>query len=420
MHQRDAIGDRVHLLFACLGLIAMFGPVTVTEIAFAPLAVFFLIRAVNTFPLWIHSFGQPTVLIAIALACWMMISLSWSPDPKNGWNEISELRWILLVGFIYPVIERRKLLILSMCIGIGFGMFAQLFDAFDGFGVNWIANLVANHPNRIAGWWHPVVGGGIFVAALGLSIPPAFAGVGRTKIFGRVMLLLCGISLIATGTRGAWVAGFILVLLSMLYTLITGKIKKKQAALILLVSVILITIAAFFLPDSVQSRINETRNEIQEVLDGRFDSYSGIRVQMAQTAIDEIAQHPFFGVGAGGYQQSAIDEDPESVVHAHAHNGLLQIWSTLGVVGVILWGMLLVSMLRGACLSWNRQLDGIWGLCPMLAIVGLVLASITDSIHINTQTAAMLGALAAMSPAYRPIMRNSDQTQSIADQHRDK
>lgn len=420
MHRRDGVGDRIHLLFACLGLIFLFGPVTVTEIAFAPLAVFFFIRVLNTFSLWIHGFGQPTVLIAIALACWMMISLNWTPDSANGWDEISELRWFLLVGFVYPVIEHRKLLIFSMCIGIGFGMFAQLFDAFDGFGVSWIADLVENHPNRIAGWWHPVVGGGVFVAALGICIPPAFAGEGRTKILSRAMLILSGASLIATGTRGAWIAGFVLVLLSILYVIVTHKINKKQVALIALVSVGLITIAAVMLPDSVQSRINETRDEIQEFFDGRFDSYSGIRVQMAQTAIEEIANNPIVGVGAGGYQQWAINENPESVVHAHAHNGVLQIWSTLGVVGVTLWGMLLISMLRGAWLSWDRVRDGIWGLSPLVAILGFMFASITDSIHINTQTAAMLGALAALCPAYRPNMTNSVQTQAFADQRRDK
>ena len=43
------------------------------------------------------------------------------------------------------------------------------------------------------------------------------------------------------------------------------------------------------------------------------------------------------GVGAGGYQAWANGQDPKASIHAHAHNSVLQMWSTLGAVGVLLW-----------------------------------------------------------------------------------
>ena len=405
MHQRDAIGDRIHLFFACFGMIALFGPVTLTEIAFAPLAVFFVVRIFNTFPVWIHGFGQPSVLVALALGVWMMITLSWSPDRAHGWGEIGELRWFLLVGFIFPVIEHRKYLIWSMCIGVVIGQLAQVADAFDGFNILWLARLVENHPNRISGWWHPVIGGDLLVAAIGLWIPPALCAQGRTKIIAWLGLIGSSLALIATGTRGAWIAGMILITLSLLAAAGKGVVTKKQLLVVFAIALAMVGLAWIVIPDVFESRISETKGEIHEMLNGQYDSYSGIRVQMAQTAIDEIIEHPLVGVGAGGYQQWSIDHNPESAVHAHAHNSVLQIWSTLGVVGVLLVGALIFAILRGAWLSWDRVRDGLWGLSPMVAFAGLLLASMSDSIQINTQSAAVLGALAALSPAYRPKIK---------------
>jgi len=406
MHQRDPLGDRLHLLFACLGLIALFGPVTLTEIAFAPLAVFFFVRIFNTFPVWIHGFGQPVALAAIALAGWMMLTLNWSGDSAHGWTEIGELRWFVLVGLIFPVIEKRMILIAAMCIGIAIAQLAQVVDAFDGFGIEPLANLVQNHPGRIAGWWHPVVGGSILVGALGLHLPALLFGTGfgsgRTRTLGIVGSSAIIVGIIATGTRGAWIACAILIALSILVGTITKQLRWQRVLIFVAALGALAILAGVVMGDGLRDRLDETRTELGEILDGQYDSYTGLRVKMGQAAIQAGVEHPVIGVGAGGYQSWANDQNPDSKVHAHAHNSLLQVWSTLGFVGVMLWAILLIAMLRASWRIWDRDGEGVYGLGPLFAIIGLILASLTDSIQLNTQTAAMLGALAALSPTYRP------------------
>lgn len=402
MQQRDQIGDRIHQVLAWLGIFFVFGPVTVSEIAFAPLLVFFVVRIFNTFPVWIHGFGQPVVLVGIALSAWMMISLSWSHDPAHGWGEIAELRWLVLVGLIFPVIEKRMALISAMCIGIAAGQLAQILDAFDGFGIEPIANLVANHPGRISGWWHPVVGGSILVGALGLHLPAAIMGQGRTRIVGLIGCVVTGIGIIATGTRGAWIAAAMLILFTLTIGLISKRATIKHLGWIAAIALISLVLVSALLKTQIQNRIQETQSEMREILDGQYDSYTGIRVEMALVAIDEIQAHPIKGVGAGGYQAWATLNDPEAPVHAHAHNGLLQVWATLGVVGVMLWIVLIGTLLGNAQRIWDPMAEGIYGLGPLFAIVGIVLASITDCVQINTQSAAMIGVLSALCPAYRP------------------
>ncbi len=402
MHRQDAIGDRLHLLFACLGLVCMFGPVTLTEIAFGPLVVFFFVRVINTFPVWIHGFGQPVALAAIAIAGWMMLSLLWSGDPYLGWGEIAELRWFALVGLIFPVIEHRRALITAMCIGIAFGQLGQIADAFDGFGIGWLAQLVENHPNRIAGWWQPVVGGSILVGGLGLHLPSVIFASGRTRLWGMAGVVSVGVGIIATGTRGAWIASVLLIIGSICFGAFTRRMRTRQVVVLILGALVISLIGGALMRESLSIRFDQARSEIGQAFDGQYDSSTGLRVKMGQFAIDAAAAHPLIGVGAGGYQTWVNIQDPEAGVHAHAHNSLLQIASTLGIVGVLLWFVLMLSAIRSAWRIWDAQTEGYIGLAPLFAIVGFLLVSLTDSIQLNAQTAAMLGALVALCPAYRP------------------
>jgi O-antigen ligase len=172
--------------------------------------------------------------------------------------------------------------------------------------------------------------------------------------------------------------------------------------LVIGVGVLVIATAGLLMRDRIGDRIDETRTELREIGEGKLDSMTGVRVMMGQRAIDAGLAHPIGGVGAGGFESWANLESEENRAHAHAHNSVLQIWSTTGLIGIVLWAGLLVTMLRGAWRIWDVENEGIYGLAPMFAIIGLGFGSITDSVHLSTQTAAMLGALAALSPAYRP------------------
>ncbi len=396
----------------------MFGPVTLTEIAFAPLLVFFVVRIYNTFPLWIHSFAQPALLGALVLSGWMMLTVSWSKDPVLGWDEIDELRWFVLVGLLYPVIQRRIVLIFALTIGVLFGQLGQLFDAFDGLGIQQLAQLVENHPGRIGGYWQPAVGGSILVAGLGLHLPAAMWGSGRARALGWIGSGTVLIGIIATGTRGAWIASALLIVGCSVLSICSRKPKLKSVLLALMISVVVIASSAYIMRDSLSNRVNETRAEFSQILDGDYDSYTGLRVKMGQLAIESIQDHPVIGVGAGGYRSHAMGIEPNPDIRNHAHNSFLHVWSTLGLIGVLIWIGLIAILLRNAWRISDLHASGsTWSIYhrgPMVAIVGILLASITDSIQTNTQTAALLALLAALSPAYVPQDSNGEDRSSNA------
>ncbi|MFG0247178.1 MAG: O-antigen ligase family protein [Phycisphaerales bacterium JB052] len=400
MHRRDAIGDKIHLILGVGALICLFGPVTMTEIAILPLVAFFFIRVVNTLPIWIHGFGQPLILATLALIAFMFLALSWSPDRYNGLAEIGQLRWLFVMGFLFPIIEHRTTLVYALCIGLAMGQIGQVFDAFDGLGIEPVAKLVENHPGRIAGWWHPVVGGGLLVAGMGLHLPAAMLGTGRMRIIGLLGLTITGVGVLATGTRGAWGAALLLLVLGVVLVLRMKRVPIKRVIAVVALGLIAVATAGFVLRDSIMIRVNETRTELREIEAGDLDSYSGRRVRMAQEAIEAFAQHPIVGVGTGGYERWC--EQQGQRFGAHAHNSTLHIGATLGIIGLMLWAIVLFVTLRNAWRWGLTSPANPYAMGPMLGITGLLLASLTDSVHINAQSVAMLGVLLALCPAYAP------------------
>lgn len=415
MHSRDRIGDRIHLLFACIAMVGIAGPVSVVDIAVLPVVVFFLIRVINTFPLWIHGFGQPVVLVGLALAGMMGLSLLWSSDPVAGLENMSELRWLAMIGFVYPVIEHRRVLLACLCAGFVLGHVAQVIDAYNGFGNVWLYNALWHEPSRVSGWWDPAVGGSLLVGVLGLHLPAALIGRGRWRVLGVLGSLFAIAGIIATGTRGAWIASIGLIGLSLVWAVIRCMKSSKNSTkrfswTVGVVAAVLVGAASLMLSvpkvgsvfESANSRIQETQVEISRAMEGDLGSFTGARISMGTQAVRAGVEHPLLGLGAGGFRDWMETQTAETLDdHAHAHSWVLQLWSEHGIPGVCIGAVLVLVLIVNA---WATARAGghPYDYAALGAIIGLLIVSAFDSILMNVNTAAMLGALAALSPAYAP------------------
>lgn len=400
MHRRDGIGDRIHLALACLGLFLVSGPVTVTELAFAPLLVFFVVRVVNTGPVWIHGFGQPSVLVAVGLMAWGCVTLAWSADPMHGLEEIGRLRWLVLLGLIFPVIERRGALVTALAVGLIVAGIAQLLSGIDPFR----AMFPARHPGRVTGWWDPVVAGSVQCGAVGLFLYPALRGVGRARWIGGVGLAVSLAGVLASGTRGAWIAAAILLVIGVPLALQGAGASMKRAALgVGLAGVLLLGIVAVTQRGGLMIRVDQARTELTAAAGGNLDSPTGARVVVMGLALESGLRRPW-GLGAGGLQNAAVERfGPEHAAAwlAHAHSSPLHLFGTLGWVGLVLGGVWAWTALRNAGGRADDPSGGLAGGLP-LGIAGVLLAGLFDAVHLNVQTCALLGAMAALAPAYQP------------------
>ncbi len=386
-------------------MLGLAGPVSAVDIAVLPLVVFFFVRVLNTFPVWIHGFGQPVVLVGLMLAAWMGLSLLWSPDPAAGAEHISELRWLAFIGFAFPVIEHRKVLIACLCIGFLVGNAVQVVDAFDGFGNAWIAARMDHYPNRMSGWWEPAVGGSVLVAALGLHLPAAIMGSGKGRVIGLAGSVVTIGAILATGTRGAWIAGALLVLCAVV---IAWKVNRLRARTLLIGGVAVLSgviVMGAIKGDAIAERVSNAQEEITLAMEGQYNTSTGARISMGTQAIKIGAQHPIGGLGAGGFR-SWMQEHTDKRVddQAHAHCSALRLFSEQGIPGVLLGLLLAAVILTNAWRSVPSDQRGTYLMGPFFGVLGLVLVSAFDSILLNVNTAAILGALAMLSPAYYPGM----------------
>src|ERR1051326_7195900 len=203
--RRDRRGDRFHLLFGVLCCFLLCGPTIATEVAGAPLVVLFALRIPYIWRTWGSFAVQPLFVAIVAWAGWQAISLSWSQDVKQGLHELGANRWVWVPFLLWPAMRYRMWFIGALAAGMLAGNLAQAVQEV-GVRLHIPAITWNRFPDRNSGWWDPVVGGSILVAALGLHLPAALMGRGRWRWIGvgGVVVTLLGIG--ATGTRGAWIA----------------------------------------------------------------------------------------------------------------------------------------------------------------------------------------------------------------------
>jgi hypothetical protein len=397
MHERDAVGDRVHLWLACLGMFLVSGPTTVTELAFVPLAVFFVVRTLNIRGLWIHAVGQPVVLAVGLLAAWAALSLLWSRDVGQGLDEIVRLRWVLLVVLVFPAFERRGVLVRALAWGLIVAGLAQLASGWSGLR----PPFEQRHPGRVSGWWDPVVAGTIQAAAVGLFLPAALRGVGRDRWLGLLGLGVALAGLVASGTRGAWVSTAVFLVVAVPWALRGADRRAWWGAMAVGVAGVLVLAGgAVVMRDGMAVRVGQARAELAAAVAGDLDSPTGARIAVMGAAWEAGVARPLGGAGAGSVNAVATDRlgpDHAAAGLEHAHSMWLHWFGTLGVPGVVLGGLVFVTAVRGAGRAAGGLSGGSW--LPRgvgFALVSLAVAGLFDAVLINMQSCALFGALAAV------------------------
>ncbi|MEZ6243853.1 MAG: hypothetical protein R3B57_12520, partial [Phycisphaerales bacterium] len=218
-HERDEIGVRLQTLFALGALVSLTTTNTAAEIGFAPLAVYSLIRLANTWRSLISLFQQPATICCLGYLAWAATSLLWTPDVAHGLDELAMVRALSVGMMLWPVLEHRRWLIAALAIGFAVGNVLQIAHAV-GTALDQTWMPWDRWEGRNSVWWDPVVGGTILTGALGLHLPSAFMGRGRTQWLALGGSSLAAFGVLATGSRGAWLAAGVLTLIVMGVTLV--------------------------------------------------------------------------------------------------------------------------------------------------------------------------------------------------------
>lgn len=441
---RDPFGLKLHTLFAGLYLFFAGWPTTYVDLAGAALLLCFVVRMLTHHrilgPLW----WDPIARLTVALVAYTVLSRAWSAGNWHDWTgDAGSLRYAAAIPLLYPVLDRRRFLMFCLVAGLLCGQLSQVSHF---IGVQTGLGMLAwnRFPDRISGWWDPVVGGSLLCAALGLHLSTLARAVastprgddspstGRTERFpllAATLALFTLLCILATGTRGAWIAAAGLIALWAIVVVwrATGpwRIRLLSAAATGLIIAVIVAIAS----PSVRLRAAEGYREVAGAIQrGDYASFTGERLAMWIWAGRCAAHNPILGVGAGGYRpwcerqlaaaaaRPATDGDALGQLpapHAHAHSWWLHTLATLGLVGVALWVALTLraivveeSRARRLAAPISTDLPSWWQILSprstTFAILGLCLAGLFDTVPVNQQTANMLFILLALSVSMRP------------------
>lgn len=408
-----ARGSWFWLLLAARGVAAYaacvlcVGPMVGVEVGPLPLAVTYLLALPWCWRDAVGVVREPLFWAMLLWAAWITLSLAWTPDVRKGVWELGTSRfgWVALA--LYPELRRRRGLIVALMVGFALTNLSQV-----ALGVIRAAgwehlDFNRRYPDRNPGWWiHPAVCGYMFVAALGLHLPVALRDGGWRAWACRAGLVGTWAGILATGTRGAMLAGLALCALAGCVEFVrrwrgsgsAGRVRLAlwTASVVLVVGGVLAIIAG---SESPGRRIREGVVEVRRVIEERdVSTFTGARVQFALWAWELWREHPVRGVGAGGYEHAvramlkARGENAQTPhIAPQAHNAVLHVGATLGVVGVGVMGFIAWSALRGAA---RRARGGVpIDASPLWALLGVLLILPFDVPHVNSPPAAMLAVL---------------------------
>ncbi len=424
-HHLGTFGYPFHLWLAALWCLLIVGPMATVELSGVAVVICFLARLPFIYRGLFDALRQPAVICLTLWCLWGWILAAADGFRPQALHELAFQRWAYAFIVLWAVLDNRRVLIVALCAGFAAAQGAQLLE-FLGHHFN-LPQLIWSHPpspdpaSRISGWWHqPAIGGVMLVACLGLHIGPALLATGRVRAIAITASLATIIALLATGTRGAWLAGAMLVIIVLLLALaVRVRAGTAKPILLTLAAIVVLTTLAAFALEAPRRRITLLVTEMREVLTrDNLDSDMGGRVLAARAALNAITQRPLTGVGPGNFhahvntyaQQNNLQvADFRLEKLKTAHNTFLHTAATQGLIGaLLLYTAIALALIAGLFPRTTSPRPALaahlatYNAAPALALLGIVLAGLFETTPINTSTAALSTVLFALCAHVRP------------------
>lgn len=398
-----------HIACAALVCFAASGDNLLLEIAGVPLWICFVLRARSTLAASLWVFTLPTTIAFLAWVAWQFLSLSWSLDPREGLDQLGRLRWAWIAWMLYPVLEARRLLILAVPLGYLIAQSSQLAQWL-GFRLDIPALTFHGDPARISGWWHPVGAGELLVIALGFCLPPALMGRGPGRACAGAAAIAAAVGILASGTRGAWLAGAAMVACALLFAVWRMRSNRRAILIAAGIAVAAMLIAGIVMRGPIAQRFDAGVREVRAALgEGRYATSTGARIAMARWSLDAARAHPVGGIGVGSFYEwsksraAAEGLAPDPIMfHGHAHNTPLHALATTGMVGLGLFLVFWALLARAAIRAVHPDRWGTIDAGPVFALLGITLCWPFDTVFGGSQIMANIAVIAALCPSRSP------------------
>lgn len=341
-------------------------------VSFVSIALGNILLGIATLFFLIFLYQKRTVLMYtekryyIAITCFiccMLLSALASGDIGKGMKVWSDLwLWRLLPFFIITLsvreINAAKRIFYCSLSGIMFGSLYLIYQGLCGYSR---AAGFFGHSMTFAGYFC------IFMPVLLITLLDEQILEKRRWLAG-FGLAISSLALLFNGTRGAWLAVFVVFLIVLAYYLLQ---RNKLAMLCL---------AVLFVCGVALTQYHPFMKRIHTLTDTKYQSNTE-RILIWNSAWKMFEDHPVLGVGLGqykdNYQKKYISPKAKEPKLSHAHNNFMQMLAENGVVG-FLGFMQLIIFLIGYSLYYFYKERNPYFMMMSMSTLALVLQGFTE------------------------------------------
>lgn len=385
----------LHVIGALGWMVCISGRTTYVEVGGVLLWLMTLVRLPWTWRALVMGLAHPLFLTIVVWTAWRAISLSWSPDVLAGVDRIDKMRFVWNIPFLMPLAPVVGTLAVGLIAGSLFYNLSQVVDALHRAGVHWLPQW-DRMPNRYSGWNHPVAAGSKLCGILGLHLGALLSGTRGWVVFGSIGALVTLAAILATGTRGAWIAAAGMIALACIAGVWKVRWTARRAVVAVIVAGVMLVVGGMVGWKVAAPRAMEAREELRQVFEEEdFSSYTGTRLLLMWWAMEAFADRPMGGTGEGGYTpwveanlvKRGIDPAERTHTGPHPHNTLLQPLANTGIVGLGLYAVVLLMMAR---IAWTMRLhEHPYATGVPWALLGLFVACMFEVMHLNLHILAI-------------------------------
>ncbi len=263
-----------------------------------------------------------------AYLAWAMVSLGWAINPEVGWAQIVTLLQLFLIALLVanfvaqrPAIVRPVLWAYSL---------SAAATALIGIQAYVAQGLAASRSGAIQGQ-DPAQFAAVLLPAFVFGLYEVING--DRRILGGAITLLTAAGVIVSGTRGAWVACVVVILL----VILPGLTPRRRVGS---VAIILIVVAIVYqLPGVAGLMAERTGNALSTGGAGRTEIWS--------VGLTIFTSAPLTGVGHANFPVAFTSEVIRASgvaydrVGSGSHNVLIATLGELGAIGLLLLGLFL-------------------------------------------------------------------------------
>lgn len=330
-------------------------------------------------------------LLVLALMTTAVVVLS-RYDVQVDWSEVDNRTRILVMPLValavFALRPERKWLWAGAWIGVSAACVLALYERLGGTA-------------RPGGWTNPITFAEIM---LGLLVVVAFCrprGKAAWVLFG---LLAGTIAIVLSGSRGVW-PGLAVVAVA---AFATGAWRLRLPLRTWLLFACLLVAMAWIAVPPVATRIDALQRDAVLYGAGDYDTSLGARLDLLKVAAAALAEHPWRGVGVGGfgeYLQAApvcAGSDTAFCRLGHAHSDLPEWAATMGLPGLLaivaLYGVPLALFARQRRASPRVPAGA--ATAGLLFVATFALCGLTQSMFAHQLTAAFYATMVGLLAGY--------------------